>query len=64
VGLLNAPLYQLLRSGNPYSGNQAPLRDITQGDNWFFNSNRAYDQATGVGVPDVANLLEALKKLE
>jgi kumamolisin len=64
VGLLNVPLYQLLRSGNPYSGNKAPLRDITQGDNWFFNSNKAYDQATGVGVPDVANLLEALKNLE
>ena len=64
VGLLNVPLYQLLRSGNPYSGNKAPLRDITQGDNWFFNANKAYDQATGVGVPDVANLLEALKNLE
>jgi kumamolisin len=64
VGLLNVPLYQLLRSGNPYNGNKAPLRDITQGDNWFFNANKAYDQATGVGVPDVANLLEALKHLE
>jgi kumamolisin len=64
VGLLNVPLYQLLRSGNPYGGNKAPLRDITQGDNWFFNANKAYDQATGVGVPDVANLLDALKNLE
>ncbi|HXP67213.1 MAG TPA: S53 family peptidase [Steroidobacteraceae bacterium] len=64
VGLLNVPLYQLLRSGNPYTGNKAPLRDITQGDNWFFDANKAYDQATGVGVPDVANLLEALKNLE
>jgi kumamolisin len=64
VGLLNVPLYQLLRSGNPYNGAKAPLRDITQGDNWFFNANKAYDQATGVGVPDVANLLDALKSLE
>jgi kumamolisin len=64
VGLLNVPLYQLLRTGNPYSGNKAPLRDITQGDNWFFNSNKAYDQTTGVGVPDVANLLDALKNLD
>ena len=58
------PLYQLLRSGNPYAGTKAPLRDITQGDNWFFSANKAYDQASGVGVPDVANLLEALKALE
>jgi kumamolisin len=64
VGLLNVPLYQLLRSGNAYSGSKAPLRDITQGDNWFFNANKAYDQATGVGVPDVANLLQALQSLE
>jgi kumamolisin len=64
VGLLNIPLYQLLRAGNPYTGNKAPLRDITQGDNWFFNANKMYDQATGVGVPDVANLLDALKNLE
>jgi kumamolisin len=64
VGLLNVPLYELLRSGNPYSGKNAPLRDITQGDNWVFDANKAYDNATGVGVPDVANLLEALKNLE
>lgn len=61
VGLLNVPLYQLLRSGNPYAGNKAPLRDIKQGDDWFFNASKGYDQATGVGVPDVAHLLEALR---
>ena len=64
VGLLNVPLYQLLRAGNPYQGSKAPLRDITQGDNWFFSANRAYDLATGVGMPDVANLLAALRALE
>lgn len=31
---------------------------------WFFNASKAYDQTTGVGVPDVANLLEALKNLD
>ena len=64
VGLLNVPLYQLLRTGNPYGGKQPPLRDITAGDIWFFSANKAYDQATGVGVPDVANLLAALRALE
>lgn len=64
VGLINVPLYELLRSGHPYSGKNAPLRDIVQGDIWFYEANKAYDQATGVGVPDVANLLEALKALD
>ena len=64
VGLLNAPAYQLLRSGNAYSGNKPPFRDITQGDNWFWNANKAYDQVTGIGVPDVANLLKALQNLD
>lgn len=64
VGLLNIPLYQLLRAGTAYDGNNAPLRDITHGDNWYFNTSKGYDEATGVGVPDVANLLEALKGLE
>jgi len=44
-----------------YGGKQPPLRDITTGDIWFFNAKKAYDQATGVGVPDVANLLVALR---
>jgi kumamolisin len=64
VGLINVPLYQLLRSGNAYAGSEAPLRDITQGDNWVFDAGKGYDQATGVGVPDVAHLLEALKELD
>jgi hypothetical protein len=62
--LLNAPPYQLLRTGNPYGGKQPPLRDITTGDIWFFNPDKAYDQATGVGVADVANLLVALRALD
>jgi hypothetical protein len=35
------------------------LRDITAGDNWHYNAHGGYDQATGLGVPDVANLLKA-----
>jgi hypothetical protein len=47
-----------------YGGTQPPLRDITTGDIWFFNAKKAYDQATGVGVPDVANLPAALRALD
>jgi subtilase family serine protease len=61
VGLLNNDLYNLVRLGAAYSGRNAPLRDITAGDNWFYTGERGYDQATGVGVPDVANLFRALR---
>jgi len=61
VGLLNFALYDLVRSGQAYRGPEAPLRDITTGDNWHYDAHGGYDQATGVGVPDVANLLRVLR---
>ncbi len=60
VGLLNFALYDLVRSGRAYHGGNAPLRDISAGDNWHYFGHAGYDQGTGVGVPDVANLLRAL----
>jgi subtilase family serine protease len=60
VGFLNPVLYDLALFGQAYSGRHPPLRDITSGDNWFYNATRGYDQATGLGVPDVANLFNAL----
>jgi subtilase family serine protease len=60
VGLLNAALYDLVREGHAYSGAQAPLRDITAGNNWYYHGLGGYDRTTGVGVPDAAKLLEAL----
>jgi hypothetical protein len=50
-----------VRFGVAYGGRNAPLRDITTGDNWFYTGERGYDQATGVGVPDVTNLFKALQ---
>ena len=61
VGLLNFALYDLVRDGTAYQGHEAPLRDISAGDNWHYNAHGGYDQATGLGVPDVANLLKALR---
>jgi subtilase family serine protease len=61
VGLLNFALYDLVRFGNPYRGSEAPLRDVTNGDNWHYSAHGGYDQASGLGVPDVANLLRALR---
>jgi subtilase family serine protease len=56
VGLLNFALYQLAARGQAYSGSHPPLRDIRRGDNEFYNAGPGYDQATGLGVLDVANL--------
>jgi kumamolisin len=61
VGLLNFALYDLARSGWAYRGPNAPLRDISAGDNWGYDAHGGYDQASGLGVPDVANLLRALQ---
>jgi kumamolisin len=63
VGLLNPALYYIATSRGAYHERQSPLRDITSGDNWYWDAHPGYDQATGVGVPDVANLLEALRDL-
>jgi subtilase family serine protease len=62
VGLLNFPLYDLARRNLAYSGSNAPLRDIKKGDIWGYSAQPGYDQATGLGVPDVANLLQALQR--
>jgi kumamolisin len=59
-GLLNFALYAIANSPGAYQGKQAPLRDITSGDNEFWQARPGYDQATGVGVPDIANLYRAL----
>jgi subtilase family serine protease len=61
LGLLNPALYDLVLFGEAYRGGHPLLRDITSGNNWFYNASRGYDQATGVGVPDVANLFNALQ---
>jgi len=59
LGLINFTLYGLLGGGSsPYLGPLAPLRDIRSGDNWYWRANAGYDQATGVGVPNAANLLD------
>jgi len=63
VGLLNFALYAIANSSQAYAGRGAPLRDIKSGNNWYWNAEPGYDQSTGVGVPDVANLLQALRGL-
>lgn len=61
VGLLNFALYALAQHGAGYLGGHAPLRDIRKGNNEFYIAGAGYDQATGLGVLDVANLADALR---
>jgi hypothetical protein len=52
---LNFALYELEFTGKAYNGKNPPLRDIVEGNNEFYPAHNGYDQATGVGVMDVAN---------
>jgi kumamolisin len=56
VGLLNFALYALSLTGEAYSGRHPPLRDIRAGTNEGYQAKPRYDQASGLGVLDVANL--------
>jgi subtilase family serine protease len=57
VGLLNFPLYALAHSDGKYQGASA-LRDITTGDNWFYQGGKGYDNASGLGTLNVANFAD------
>jgi hypothetical protein len=61
VGLLNFALYEIASRGQAYTGANPPLRDIRKGDNEFYNAGPGYDQASGLGVLDVANLAEQFR---
>ena len=54
LGFLNPLLYPLL--GTPC------FRDITQGSNGAYEAGPGYDMVTGLGVPNVAKLMQALTK--
>jgi subtilase family serine protease len=59
VGFLNPTIYRLMQFKG--WGKDKPFNDITAGDNWFYHGVPGYDQASGVGTPNVANLAAAIK---
>jgi kumamolisin len=61
IGLLNYPLYELVRSGTAYWRENAPLHAIADGDNWFYHGSEGYNPAAGVGTMDVANFAAFLR---
>ena len=52
IGLLGPNIYPLIGSNN--------FRDITTGNNGNYYAGVGYDQATGIGVPIISNLLQTL----
>ena len=55
IGFLNPPLYKSMSNG--------VLRDITDGDNGAYRAGPGWDACTGLGTPNGARLLAALKAL-
>jgi subtilase family serine protease len=52
LGDASAMLYSLFNTAQPFSA----YHDVTSGDNLFYPAASGYDQASGVGTPDVWNL--------
>jgi kumamolisin len=58
VGLLNPMIYPLQQLSG-YWRFQKPFNDITAGDNWFYSGVPGYDDGSGIGTLNVANLASA-----
>ncbi|MHB1630521.1 MAG: S53 family peptidase [Bacilli bacterium] len=59
IGLLNPALYAMAKA-NAYGPN-GPLTAITAGSNWYYSAIPGYNQATGVGSPNVTNMAVWMK---
>ena len=57
VGFWNPMLYRFQRAHGP----QSPIVDIVGGDNWFYTGVPGYEPGAGLGVIDVARLLNAVR---
>ncbi len=56
LGFLNPMLYKLATGSNAYGSSTSPFHDITAGDNWYYNGVPGYDNGSGIGSLNVANL--------
>ena len=61
LGLLNFPLYDLVRDGRAYGDDDAPLHAIKYGDNWFYHGSDGYNPGAGVGTMNVARFADVLR---
>jgi kumamolisin len=53
LGFANPTLYQMFNTTQAYSA----YHDITQGNNLYYPATSGYDMASGIGTPDVYNLV-------
>ena len=56
VGFANPALYALATAQQQFP----PFHDVTSGDNLFYPATATYDQASGLGSPDIYNLARDL----
>jgi subtilase family serine protease len=63
VGLLNPMVYPLQQLSGFWLV-QKPFNDITAGDNWFYYGVPGYDDGSGIGTLNVANLAAAYQIFE
>lgn len=61
VGFLNPTLYGLAASGRAYGGSNAPVNQVTAGDNWFYSGAKGYNLGSGLGTLDVSNFAAYLR---
>lgn len=56
LGYLNVALYKLFNTQAQF----APFHDVKMGNNLFYNATAGYDVASGLGSPDVYNMVRDL----
>jgi kumamolisin len=56
VGFVTPQLYSLANSQQQY----APFHDVTSGNNLYYPATAGYDEASGVGSPDIYNIARDL----
>jgi len=62
VGLINPVVYALQQEWGAY-GRGGSFNDITAGDNWFYYGAHGYDDGSGIGTVNAANLANVFMTL-
>lgn len=62
LGLLNYPMYDLLRKEKAYDSPNAPLNRIKDGSNWVYRGSPGYNAGAGVGTMNVLNFAKYLRE--
>ncbi len=63
VGLLNPVVYALQQQWWYAYGRGGPFNNITAGDNWFYYGVPGYNDGSGIGTVNAANLAFAYMAL-